>query len=105
MEDVSVALLRMCNGVEGSVGLLDFPAVAPALRTRTYTQGEIVDTSWPWAWEVDDLAVYYRNFIACIQGLAQPLLGLGQVAESYSLLEWMHTSARQDAVLNRKQVK
>ncbi len=104
MEDVSVALLRMRNGVEGSVALLDFPAVAPALRTRAYAQGEIFDTSWPWAWEVDDLAVYYRNFIACIQGRTQPLLGLGQVAESYSLLEWMRMSARQDAVLSRRQV-
>ena len=105
MEDVSIALLRMRNGVEGSVALLDFPAVAPALRIRSYAQDEIVDASWPWAWEADDLAAYYRNFVAWIQGHAQPLLGLGQVGESYRLLEWMRTSARQDAVLNRKQVK
>ena len=62
MEDVSVALLRMRNGVEGSVALMDFPAVAPALRIRSYAQDEIVDKSWPWAWEADDLAAYYRNF-------------------------------------------
>ena len=105
MEDVSIALLRMRNGVEGSVALLDFPAVAPALRLRSYAQDEIVDAAWPWAWEAGDLAAYYRNFVACIQGCAQPLLGLGQVAESYRLLEWMRTSARQDAVLNRKQIK
>ncbi len=105
MEDVSVALLRMRNGVEGSIALLDFPAVAPALRIRSYAQDEIVDTSWPWVWKADDLAAYYRNFVACIQGRAQPLLGLGEVAESYRLLEWMRTSARQDAVLNRRQSK
>ena len=105
MEDASVALLRMRNGVEGSVALLDFPAVAPALRIRAYAQKEMVDTSWPWVWEVDDLAAYYRNFVACIQGRAQPLLGLDQVTESYRLLEWMRMSARQDAILNRKQVK
>ena len=105
MEDVSVALLRMRNSVEGSVALMDFPAVAPALRIRSYAQDEIVDTSWPWVWETDDLAAYYRNFVACIQGRAQPLVGLDQVAESYRLLEWMRTSARQDAVLNRRQVK
>ena len=34
MEDVSVVLLRMHNGIEGSVALMDFPAVAPALRIR-----------------------------------------------------------------------
>ncbi|MDE2704635.1 MAG: hypothetical protein OXI35_06160 [Gemmatimonadota bacterium] len=105
MEDVSDALLRMRNGVEGSVALLDFTAVAPALRIRAYAQDEVVDTSWPWVWEADDLAAYYRNFVACIQGRAQPLLGLEQVAESYHLLEWMRMSARQDAILNRKQVK
>ena len=105
MEDVSVALLRMRNGVEGSVSFVDFPAVAPALRIRSYAQDEMVDTSWPWSWEADDLAAYYHNFVACIQGRAQPLLDLGQVAESYRLLEWMRTSARQDVVLNRKQVK
>ena len=105
MEDMSVALLRMCNGVEGSVALLDFPAVAPALHIRAYTQDEIVDTSWPWAWGADDLAAYYRNFVACIQGHAQPLLRLEQVAESYRLLEWIRTSARQDVILNRKQAK
>ena len=105
MEDVSVALLRMHNGVEGSVALLDFSAVAPALRIRAYAQDEIVDTSWPWVWGADDLAAYYRNFVACIQGRAQPLLRLEQVAESYRLLEWMRVSARQDAILNRKQAK
>ena len=105
VEDVSVALLRMRNGVEGSVSLRDFPAVASSLRISSYTQDQVVDKSWPWAWETDDLAVYYRNFVACIQGRAQPLLDLDQVAESYRLLEWMRMSARQDAVLNRKQVK
>ena len=105
MEDMSVALLRMRNGVEGSVALLDFPAVAPALRIRAYAQGEMVDTSWPWVWEAGDLAAYYRNFVACIQGSAQPLLRLEQVTESYRLLEWMRMSARKDAILNRKQVK
>ncbi len=105
MEDVSVALLRMCNGVEGSVALLDFPAVAPALRIRTYAQDEIVDTCWPWVWQADDLTAYYRNFVACIQGCARPLLGLAQVAGSYRLLQWMRMSARQDAILNRKQIK
>ena len=104
MEDVSVALLRMRNGVEGTVALLDFP-VAPALRIRAYAQDDIVDTSWPWVWELDDLAAFYRNFVACIQGCAQPLLCLEQVAESYRLLEWMRTSARQDVILNRKQAK
>ena len=107
MEDVSIALLRMRNGVEGSVALLDFPAVVPALRVRSYAQGKVVDTSWPWAWEAEDLAAYYCNFVACIQGQGgtQPLLGLGRVAESYRLLEWMRTSARQDAVLSRRQIK
>ena len=105
IEDVSVALLRMRNGVEGSVALMDFPAVDPVLRIRSYAQDKMVDKSWPWAWEVDDLAAYYRNFVACVQGGAQPLLGLDQVAESYRLLEWMRTSARQDTILNRKQIK
>ncbi len=105
MEDVSAALLRMRNGVEGSVALLDFPAVVPALRIRECAQDEIVDTSWPWVWEADDLAAYYRNFVAYIQGRAQPLLGLEQVTESYRLLEWMRMSARQDAILNCKEIK
>ena len=105
MEDVSVALLRMRNGVEGSVSLRDVPVVVPNLRICSYAQDKIVDKSWPWAWEADYLAAYYCNFVACIQGRAQPLSGLDQVAESYHLLEWMHTSARQDAVLNHKQVK
>ena len=105
MEDVSVALLRMRNGVEGSVSLRDFPAVVSSLRFCSYAQDEMVDESWPWVWEVDDLAAYYRNFVAYIQGRAQPLLGLEQVAESYRLLEWMRTSARQDAVLNCKHNK
>ncbi len=105
MEDVSVALLRMHNGVEGSVALFDFPTVAPALRIRAYAQAEMVDTSWPWVWEADDLAAYYRNFVAFIQGRARPLLSLEQVAESYRLLEWMRMSARRDTVLNRRQIK
>ena len=105
MEDVSVALLRMSNGLEGSVALMDFPAVAPALQVRSYAQDNVVDKSWPWTWEAGGLAAYYRNFIACIQGYAQPLLGLDQVAESYRLLDWMRMAARQDAVLNRKQIK
>ena len=105
MEDVSVALLRMRNGVEGSVALFDVTGGSAALRIRLYAADEIVDASWPWAWEADDLTAYYRNFIACIQGRTQPLLGLGQVAESYRLLEWMRTSARQDAVLSRRDVK
>lgn len=105
MEDVSVALLRMRNGVEGSVALMDFPTVAPALRVRSYAQDKVVDKSWPWTWKAGSLMAYYRNFVACIQGRAQPLLGLDQVAESYRLLEWMRMSARQDAILNRKQVK
>ena len=105
MEDVSVALLRMHNGVEGSVALFDVTGGNAALRIRLYAADEVVDASWPWAWEADDLTAYYRNFIACIQGRAQPLLGLGQVAESYRLLEWMRTSARQDAVLSRREVK
>ena len=105
MEDVSVALLRMRNGVEGSVALFDVTGGSAALRIRLYAADEIVDASWPWAWEADDLTAYYRNFIACIQGRAQPLLSLGQVAESYRLLEWMRTSARQDAVLSRRDVK
>ena len=104
MEDVSVALLRMRNGVEGSVSLRDFPAVEPSLRICSYAQDQVVDKSWPWAWEADDLAAYYCNFVACIQGRAQPLLGLEQVTESYRLLEWMRTSARQDVILNRKQI-
>ena len=105
MEDVSVALLRMRNGVEGSVALFDVTGGSAALRIRLYAADEVVDASWPWAWEADDLTAYYRNFIACIQGCAQPLLGLGQVAESYRLLEWMRASARQDAVLSRREVK
>ena len=105
MEDVSVALLRMRNGVEGSVALFDVTGGSAALRIRLYAADEVVDASWPWAWEADDLMAYYRNFIACIQGCAQPLLGLGQVAESYRLLEWMRASARQDAVLSRREVK
>lgn len=106
MEDVSVALLRMRNGVEGSVALFDGTggSGSAALRIRLHAADEIVDASWPWAWEADDLTAYYRNFIACIQGHAQPLLGLGQVAESYRLLEWMRMSARQDAVLSRREV-
>ena len=95
----------MHNGVEGSVALTDVPAVPPALRVRSYARDKVVDQSWPWAWKAGDLAAYYRNFAACIQGCAQPLLGLDQVAESYRLLRWMRTAARQDAVLNRKQVK
>ena len=105
MEDVSVALLQMRNGVEGSVALRDFPAAAPALRVCAYAQDDIVDTSWPWVWKLDDLAAYYRNFVAYIQGCAQPLLDVEQVAESYRLLEWMRMSARKDAILNRKQIK
>ncbi len=105
IEDVSAALLRMHNGVEGSVALVDFPAVAPVLHFRAFAQDKIVDTSWPWVWEADDLVAYYRNFVACIQGGAQPLLGVEQVAASYRLLEWMRVSARQDAILNCKQVK
>ncbi len=105
MEDVSVVLLRMRNGIEGSVALMDFPAVAPVLRIRSYAQDKVVDKTWPWAWDVESLAAYYRNFVACIQGHAQPLLALGQAVESYRLLEWMRTSARQDAVLDRRQVK
>ncbi|MDE2814927.1 MAG: hypothetical protein OXM01_18010, partial [Gemmatimonadota bacterium] len=87
------------------VTLLDFTAIAPALRIRAYAQNEMVDTSWPWVWEADDLAAYYRNFVAFIQGRAHPLLGLEQVAESYRLLEWMRMSARRDTILNRKQVQ
>ncbi len=105
IEDVSAALLRMRNGVEGSVALLDCPGVAPVLHIREYAQDEIVNTSWPWVWKADDLAAYYRNFVAYIQGNAQPLLSLDQATESHRLLEWMRTSARQDAILNRKQVK
>ena len=105
MEDVSVALLRMRNGVEGSVALFDVTGGSAALRIRLYAADEIVDASWPWAWEADDLTAYYRNFIAYIQGRTQPLLGLEQVAESYRLLEWMRMSARQDAVLSRRDVK
>ena len=105
IEDVSVALLRMRNGVEGSVALTDFPAVPPALRVRLYAQDKVVDQSWAWEWKAGDLAAYYRNFAACIQGGTQPLLGLDQVAESYRLLEWMRAAARQDAVLNCKRVK
>ena len=106
MEDVSISLLRMRNGIEGSVAFMDFPAVAPALRIRSYAQeNKIIDKSWPWTWEAGSLAAYYRNFVACIQGCAQPLIGLDQVVESYRLLEWMRTSARQDTVLNRRQLK
>ena len=105
IEDMSVALLRMRNGIEGSVALMDFPTVAPALRVRSYAQDKVVDKSWPWMWEMESLAAYYRNFVACIQGRVQPLLGLGQAVESYRLLEWMRTSARQDVVLDRRQVK
>ena len=105
MEDVSVVLLRMRNGIEGSVALMDFPAVAPALRVRSYAQDKVVDKSWPWTWDVGSLIAYYRNFVACIQGRAQPLLGLKQTVESHSLLEWMRTSARQDVVLDCRQVK
>lgn len=104
LEDVSVALLRMRNGVEGSVALLNAAAVAPTLRIRLSAPDGITDASWPWAWAADELAAYYRNFVACIQGRAQPLLGLGQVAESYRLLEWMRTSARRDAILSRREV-
>ena len=105
MEDVSVVLLRMHNGIEGSVALMDFPAVAPALRVRSYAQDKVVDKSWPWTWDVGSLAAYYRNFVACIQGRAQPLLGLRQVVESHCLLEWMRMSARQDVVLDRRRAK
>ena len=105
IEDMSVALLRMRNGIEGSVALMDFPTVAPALRVRSYAQDKVIDKSWPWTWKVGSLAAYYRNFVACIQGRTQPLLGLGQTVESHRLLEWMRMSARQDVVLDRRQVK
>lgn len=105
LEDVSVALLRMRNGVEGSVAIFDGTGGSAALRIRLYAADGIMDASRPWTWDADELRAYYRNFIACIQGRTQPLLGLGQVAESYRLLEWMRTSARQDAVLSRRQVK
>ena len=66
----------------------------------------MVDESWPWVWEADDLAAYYRHFVAYIQGCEPSRCWVQeQVAESYRLLEWMRTSARQDVVLNRKQLK
>lgn len=102
VEDASVVLLRMRNGVEGSVALFDVAGGTPTLRIRLQAADEVVDASWPWAWAADDLAAYYRNFVACIQGRAQPLLGLGQVAESYRLLAWLRTSARRDAIMSYK---
>ena len=102
MEDASVALLRMRNGVEGSVALFDVAGGTPALRIRLQAADEVVDASWPWAWAADDLAAYYRNFVACIQGRTQPLLGLRQVAESYRLLAWLRASARRDAIMSYK---
>lgn len=102
LEDASVALLRMRNGVEGSVALFDVAGGTPALRIRLQAADEVVDASWPWAWAADDLAAYYRNFVACIQGHAQPLLGLRQVAESYRLLAWLRASARRDTIMSYK---
>lgn len=100
VEDIITVLLRMRNGVEGLLKLIDYPGLELKLRVRTFADGGISDNAVSLAWCAEDLQVFYRNFTACIQGRAQPLLGRDQVVDSYQLLQWMRASARSDSVLS-----
>ena len=98
MEDLAIVLLRMRNGVEGAIELLDFPGSKPKFRLKICTNDTLIDRSWEWSFDKDDLLVHYQNFVDCIRGQAQPLLGVEGIRASYQLLEWMRESARSDSV-------
>ena len=104
MEDLAIVLLRMRNGVEGAIELMDFPGSKPKLRLKMCTNETLIDKSWEWSFEKNDLLVYYRNFVDCIRGQAQPLLGFEGVRASYRLLEWMRQSARSDSVRHCRRI-
>ena len=104
VEDIIIVLLRMRNGVEGLLKLIDYPGLDPNLRVRTFADSGIDNNAASLAWRAEDLQVYYRNFTACIQGRAQPLMGRDQVVISYQLLQWMRASARADSVLSYRDI-
>ncbi len=104
MEDLAIVLLRMRNGVEGAIELMDFPGSKPKFRLKMCINDTLIDKNWEWSFEKNDLLVYYRNFVDCIHGQAQPLLGLEGVHASYRLLEWMRQSARSDSVLHCRRI-
>ena len=98
MEDLAIVLLRMRNGVEGAIELLDFPGSKPKFSVKICTNDTLIDRSWEWSFEKNDLFVHYQNFVDCIRGQARPLLGVEGIQASYRLLEWMRQSARSDSI-------
>ena len=94
MEDVSVVLLKMQNGVEGSVSLMDFPAVAPALRIRSYAQDGMVDASWLGHGK----RTIWRRIIAILSPVSKGVLSLcwGWGKSPKAIVSWTGCAHRRD---------
>lgn len=107
VEDWAMASLRMRNGCEALLQVVDYPGLANAVEIRSYTAGggSVGDLSIPLDWKVDELQVHYENFLACIGGKQRPRFGWCEVHESYRLLYWLRASARADRVMNARELQ
>ena len=68
VEDWVMASLRMRNGCEALLQLVDYPGLTSSVEIRSYVAG-IKNMSYvaiPLVWQVEDLRDYYDNFVSCI---------------------------------------
>ena len=106
VEDWVMASLRMRNGCEALLQLVDYPGLASTVEIRSYVTGikNTSDVAIPLVWQVEDLRDYYENFLSCIYRRQQPIVGWHDVRESYRLLHWLRASARADRVMHTKEL-
>lgn len=107
VEDWAMASLRMRNGCEALLQLVDYPGLANSLEIRSYAAGggHMGEVAIPLEWQVEDLRVYYDNFLGCICKRQQPMVGWREVHESYRLLYWLRASARADRVMHARELQ
>ena len=107
VEDWVMASLRMRNGCEALLQLVDYPGLASSVEIRSYVAGvrSMSDVALPLVWQTEDLRDYYENFLACIHRRQQPIVGWRDVRESYRLLYWLRASARADRVMHARELQ
>ena len=107
VEDWAMASLRMRNGCEALLQVVDYPGLASSVEIRSYTAGggSVGDLAISLDWKVDELQVHYENFLACICGKQRPRVGWREVHESYRLLYWLRASARADRVMHARELQ
>jgi len=103
-EDVSVAMLRFINGIEGVMRVDGLGNQAQVQMTIHGASGSVDLRHALRTGPQRDLRTSYDDFARVLCGGATPRHGIGELTDTMYTLDWIRQSARQNAELYRRDV-